>query len=188
MACLLFHLKVFCLFVVLLSSNTGLQEFIKSYTTITAKVMQIWDYFMHALGFLESPCGSTHSLEEFTHLNKLHLPLYYTIVDNLEKEWCEMLGNPNAPGTSPQHQFVSRVRNQWMRNERNAVVGFLQSTQMLIDGADVGFCNRRRKNMIKEPQLNSKAYAKKWSTNLPIQKTTLESLYRCKLTMLDLIM
>lgn len=156
MACLLFHLKVFCLFfflfVVLLSSNTGLREFIKSYTTITAKVMQIWDYFMHALGLLESPCGSTHSLEEFTHLNKLHLPLYYTIVDNLEKEWCEMLGKPNAPGIFPQHQFVSSVRNQWMRKERNAVVGFLQSTQVLIDGADVGFCNRRRKNMMKEPQ------------------------------------
>lgn len=41
------------------------------------------------------------------------------------------------------------------------MVGFLQSTQMLIDGADVGFCNRRGKNMMKEPQLNSKAYAKK---------------------------
>jgi len=39
-----------------------------------------------------------------------------------------------------------------MRKERNAVVGFLQSTEILIDGADVGFCNRRRKNMIKEPQ------------------------------------
>ena len=119
--------------------------------------MQIWDYFMHALGLLESPCGSTHSLEEFTHLNKLHLPLYYTIVDNLEKEWCEMLGNPNAPGIFPQHQFVSSVRNQWMRKERNAVVGFLQSTQVLIDGADVGFCNRRRKNMMKEPQQKKKS-------------------------------
>lgn len=94
---------------------------------------------MHALNLLESPCGSTHSLEESTHLNKLHLSLYYTIVDNLEKEWCQMQGNLNAPGTSPRQESVKEKGAK--RGD-----GLLAVPTNANCGAGVGFCNRRKKN------------------------------------------